>query len=143
MDEVEKRLARGDEFNVYVYPMEDKQLIQFSLRVPTSPKYRWKTPEDKRYYEIPESAYFQLFNIEKVPYGTTLGEEVIAANREKLVGKTIQFEHVWYKKQNEGEIIKYDFDGQQHILTVRSFNGKKTQEFRFDNLFDIKIVKEY
>jgi hypothetical protein len=143
LDEVEKRLARGDEFNVYVYPMEDKQLIQFSLRVSTSPKYRWKTPEDKRYYEIPESAYFQLFNIEKIPYGTPIGEEIIAANRVKLIGKTIRFGYNWYKKQDIAKIIDYFLDGEQQVITVQSLNGKKTQEFKIDDLNDIEIVKEY
>lgn len=143
LDEVEKRLARNDEFPVFVYPIEDKQLIQFRLNVSHPSDQEPRKPEDKLYYEIPESAYFQLFNIEKIPYGTPIGEEVIAANREKLVGKTIQTGYNWYKKQDEGEIIKYDFDGKQHILTLRSLNGKKTQEFRFDDLDDIKIVKKY
>jgi len=33
LDDVEKRLARNDEFPVLVYPIEDKQLIQFRLNV--------------------------------------------------------------------------------------------------------------
>lgn len=143
LDEAEKHLSKLIVQCIYVYPMENKQLMQVHLDAPRTPAYRPNKPEDKMYYEIPESAYFQLFNIEKVPYGTPIGEEVIAANREKLVGKTIRFGYNWYKKQDIGKIIDYFLDGEQHIITVQSLNGKKTQEFKIDDLNEIEIVKEY